>query len=211
MPSTVVTFALTLDGSVDDFDEAATAALKASLEATLGCIEPACLLKLTLAASSVAVQTTMTIPNYGDDDQGAPPAVAAAVHAVASNLTALPPASISSVLSDAGASVSVVAAAAPTVATGISVPLAVAPPPPSPPPTQTEQSPKARRRRNRTLVIAVSIAGGALVCVVLFVCYALWRKGSTGKKTSEIAMSGVQAQTVTDTRKVEPDLIADKI
>jgi len=139
--ATVISISLTLAGTVETFDTSAKASLKTSLQTTLNCYKPLCLMELIVSAGSLQVDVEMTIPQgevgsgeAGGSDANAPSATAAAIQAAAASLTALPPASISSQLAAAGATgVSVQSAAAPTVQVGVVIPLAVAPPPPSPP------------------------------------------------------------------------------
>ena len=154
MAATVVSIGLTLAGSVESFDATARASLKTSLQDTLSCYEPVCLMELVLSAGSVNVDARMTIPQSADFGSGSSEAnattgaslsadaIAASVQAAAANLTAQPPSSISSRLAAAGAvGVSVESAAAPTVQTDVVIPLAVAPPPPSLPPAPPPPSP----------------------------------------------------------------------
>ena len=113
-------------------------------------------MELLITAGSVSVEARLTIPEApaaatsdaedisdagSGDNSSSLPAVAAlvtinlaAIQEAAAELTAMPPAAISSTLAEGGAVVTVESAAPATVETGVTVPIAVAPPPPSPPP-----------------------------------------------------------------------------
>jgi hypothetical protein len=140
-PATVVTVGLTLAGDVASFGPVQQADLKASLQTSLSCKEPACFLAIRLRAASISVETILTIPQaaaMGPTTSSATPSTTvAAVQAAANALVTSPPAAISSALGVA------VTSADPAVSTqsDVVVPLAVAPPPPSPPPSVPSPSP----------------------------------------------------------------------
>lgn len=127
MPSTVVEVGLTLAGDLASFDAVAQAGLTSTLQALLGCHEPACFLELRVSPASIRVAATLTIP---DATPGGGAALSAQIATTATDLLAQPPGALSSSLN-----VDVQATAPVTVATGVSAVLAVAPPPPSPPPS----------------------------------------------------------------------------
>ena len=121
----VIELSFTISGDVTDIDDAEEGRLKASMESSLSCFEPTCLLKLVISAGSVSVGAQLTIPDVGGGGGNA--AAVSAVSAAATSLTAS-----SSALSGA-LGVDATAVAAPVVVPSVAVAIVVAPPPPSPP------------------------------------------------------------------------------
>ena len=114
----IVTVSVTLAGDVSSVD---MTALTSAMEAELGCSLP-CVLELTLAAGSVAVDAKMTVPT-------ADASTASSVAANAQTFAAKTPTQLTSSLSSAGVTVSAVN---PTVAQVTqTVAIKVAPPPPT--------------------------------------------------------------------------------
>ena len=166
MPSTVVEVGLTLAGDLASFDAVAQAGLTSTLQALLGCHEPACFLELRVSPASIRVAATLTIP---DATPGGGAALSAQIATTATDLLAQPPGALSSSLN-----VDVQATAPVTVATGVSAVLAVAPPPPSPPPSSApplvgngslEQGTRAAGATGRLGVVIVVSAVVALAAM----------------------------------------------
>lgn len=188
MPATKLTFGLTLDGSVDDFDATATEALATALKSTLGCIEPLCLVALTISASSVAVSVEMTIP---DTDHDASDQLVADVERSSTDLSAMAPASISSTLASGGASVSVLSSSPLQKVTGVSIALAVAPPPPSPPPSGDAQGGENNAPPIVRIIVVVVIAIviiGVVIAIVFSVRY-MMKKRATPPKDAGVTIT----------------------
>ena len=160
--ASVITVGLTLGGTVEAFENFAwrRESLATSLRTTLGCHEPACLLTLTFSAGSVVVDAVLTILD----------ASVTTIQQTAATLTAMPPASISSALAEAGAQdVTVEQATPPTVEIdAVTVPLVVAPPPPSP-------SIGAGDDGGGSMTGIIAGAGAVVVCLILLV-YGLIRR-----------------------------------
>ena len=197
--ATVVSFGLSLEGDVSDFDEATTTALVVSFETTLACFAPACLLELRITPGSVAIEAIMTIPDTGDGGTAGGASggagtstAAAAISAAASALAAEPPAAIASALAAAAPtpiSITVTSAASVAVQTRVSVPIVVAPPPPSPPSPPTRPplpSPLAlgqaltNSEGDSPVFIVGCIVAVLAAALVLYLAIARKRRGGRG-------------------------------
>ena len=119
---TRITFGLTIAGDLSDVGTAMTSALKDRLIEHLSCLEPECVLTLTLAAASVDVEVTMRIPSGSASAQ-------ATVDAALSSAQALASSSLAALTALLGVVVETIRP--PVVQSGVLATMKVAPPPPS--------------------------------------------------------------------------------
>ena len=128
----MITTNLEIGGTVASFDTAAQNALKSSVASSLNCIEPACVVQLSISAGSVIVQVDVIIPDNSP--------AATDVSTIASSATTLFSAPVASISANLGVTV-VSQPAAPVTQAAVPVALVVAPPPAPPPPPSPPPSP----------------------------------------------------------------------
>ena len=165
MPASIVSVALTLGADLATFSETDQRSLRAALVISLRCHPPSCSLDLHFSGGSLLVHVSLTSVGAAADQL--------ASIAAAEQLTAEPPASLSTVLG-----VDVISASVTRITTA-SIPLAVAPPPPSPPPPRNPPLPPPSPPSLHVAVILPLVFGGvALVggMLLLVSCCLRWRR-----------------------------------
>ena len=191
-PATVVTVGLVVAGDLASFGDAARASLGTSLERTLGCHAPWCLLTLRISPASVSVTAILTIPIAVDhrgsvvDDVPTPNSavVSQSVSAAAATLVAQDVATISSTL---GGVVDVLQALPVDVATGVTVPLAVAPPPPPLSPQDDDSSPD--EPATHAAGIDVGFIGALVGAVLVLVAACILVRRHCSRSSGKVARS----------------------
>jgi len=126
---------MTFGGDLSDWAAAEQTALKGTLAAELGCLQPNCTMECRFSAGSVFVESIMTIPDGEGTAAAATSAAAVAAVWEASAALARCPACLDLRLSISFRGVSLEAVAAPALTAGVVVPVAMAMAAVAPPPT----------------------------------------------------------------------------
>lgn len=190
MNASRVTVTLTLAETVETFTLERRETLKLSLAASLGCVQPLCVLELRVVSGSIQIEAVMTVLSGLDGGE----TYATAVADAAAALAATAPEELSVELGVAVSAVSPV-----TTEHGVVVPLAVAPPPPpalpplplSPPAAPPPPPPPPVGEDSVSLMAYAAIGGvagaGCLAIALVAICVELARSRKAARAAREAA------------------------
>jgi len=177
--ASVVSFAVAIEESVETFTPERKSAIRSELAVALSCFDPACHIKVVVAAGSLNLNIIVTVPEERDGGPGVAPAVIESAEQLLN-----PQGSTTRLAAIFGATV-ISSSDAPTVQTGVPtlVPTDTMPPPP---PTYTASAPSPNDAVNTSppssageagfpIIVVVGVGGGAALCIAIalaaYVCY----------------------------------------